>query len=300
MTRLTPICALLVALAVPHLGHGEDLIDPDGMQSLIDSQARAADAERGPAASDARPAAGEPMRGVRGQLRAVRHTVLSSGFAGRVDAFDASVGETVAEGDALVQMDCAELQADRAAMNARERAAAARYDVNRRLAQVNNVSGLEVDLSRAELAVARAESRRVAAKMVYCTVAAPFSGVVAAKHVQAYEHVQAGEPLLDLVDNSALRVEVAVPSTWLARLRPEHPFVLRVDELGGRALDGRIVHSEGRVDPVSQTIRLLGEIDGRPDGLLAGMSGPVVLGGPDNAPGNAANNAANNAADIGQ
>jgi RND family efflux transporter MFP subunit len=276
MMRKRAVLALAALFAACAPASAQDLIDPERLDEIIRDVSNI-DPVQADLSSEV-----NPMGGVRGQLRPVRHTVLAAGFSGRVDSIEVSVGESVEEGAVLVRMDCGELKADRAAMTARERAAAARYDVNRKLAAVNNVSGLEVDLSRAELAVARAESQRVAARMGYCEIEAPFSGTLTAKHVQAFQHVQAGEPLLDLVDNSELRVEVAVPSAWLARLTPDHSFSLHVEELD-RMIDGRILRSAGRVDPVSQTVLLIGRLDTVPPGVMAGMSGSVVLQGSDSA-----------------
>jgi RND family efflux transporter MFP subunit len=274
MTRIGCLVALVAALAVCGPASAQDLIDPDGLNEIM------RDAAKGDTIGSDSAQEMDPMVGVRGQLIPLRHTVLSAGFNGRIDVFSISVGEAVTEGTVLVQMDCDELKADRAAMHARESAAAAQYDVNRRLAAANNVSVLEVDLSRAEVAVARAESQRVAARMDYCKIKAPFSGTVTQKYVQAFQHVQAGEPVLDLVDNSELRVEVAVPSAWLARLRPDHPFTLHVEEMD-RTIEGQIMRSAGRVDPVSQTVLLLGRLLTEPSGIMAGMSGSVVLEGGD-------------------
>jgi RND family efflux transporter MFP subunit len=247
----------------------EGLINPSlSLPSLPSAgeRAQAAGAVRGTNAFDA----------IRGQLRPKRHTVLGAGIAGRIDTFPVEVGDAVAADQLLVTMDCAVLEADQRASQARQMAASARHTVNGRLAKMNNISGLELDLSRAEMAMARAEEQRIGARMRSCKVAAPFAGVVIAKSAQAYQYVAEGEPLLQLVDNSELLVEAAVPSSWLAELKIGQSFTMHLDEL---AMDvkGRIEGTEGRVDPVSQTVRLIGSLIDPPKGLLAGMSGPIAL-----------------------
>lgn len=241
---------------------------PSAPAGLIDPSLLAAPGEAAAAAA--------PLAGVRGQLRPRRHTILSAGLPGRIERFDVEAGDTVEAGQELVAMDCAILEADRAVVSARLTAATARHSVNRRLAEMNNISGLEVDLSRAEVAVARAEQQRIDARMRHCTVTAPFAGVVVSKAVEAFQYVAEGEPLLEIVDGADLLVDVAVPSHWLADLRPHHRFVMHIDELG-RDAGGTILRTEGRVDPVSQTVRLIGVLDDPAPGVMAGMSGNMTL-----------------------
>src|SRR5690606_26635786 len=125
--------------------------------------------------------------------------------------------------------------------------------------QANNISVLEVELSRAELTVARAEQDRISAQRAYCKIEAPFAGVVVEKLAEAYQHVTAGTPLLELVDSSELEIEVAVPSTWVDRVTPGAPFEMTLDETG-ETVHGEFVRNAGRVDPVSQTLRMIGRL----------------------------------------
>lgn len=241
------------------------LIDPEGQQEALERLLRNDEASEMVATG-----------GVRGQLRAVRRTVLAAGLGGRIDAFPVTLGQAVSEGDQLLEMDCRERRAALAVAEAEVAAAQTRNDVNQQLAEANNVSLLEVGLAAAALDVARARRQQVRAQLAFCRITAPFAGVVTAKLVEAYSHVQPGQPVLELVDNSQLEVEVAVPSGWLAEGVSTARFTLVPDETGS-PLTGQFVRSAGAVDPVSQTIRLIGQLDDPPAGLLAGMSGRIQV-----------------------
>ena len=81
----------------------------------------------------------------------------------------------------------------------------------------------------------------VEAVVARCTIAAPWPGRVAERHVQRYQSVGEGQPLLDVLDDRTLEVEMIVPSTGLAWLKPGHRFELAIDETGERyaaELDG--------------------------------------------------------------
>ncbi len=75
-----------------------------------------------------------------------------------------------------------------------------------------------------------------------------------------------------MVDNGKLKVKLNVPSNWLAWLKPGAPFAIQIDETG-QAYAGRVVRMNGRVDTVSQSIEIEGEVVGNPAQLLPGMSG---------------------------
>jgi len=213
---------------------------------------------------------------VRGQLTPVRHTILAAGIAGRIDAFPVRVGSKVTEGDVLLEMDCKQLEAQLAVSTAQIQAANSRHSVNQRLATANNISLLEVDLSESALAVARAERQQIISLEKFCKLKAPFSGIVVSKNAQAFQHVQVGQPVLELVDNSELEVEVVVPSTWLAADMINQSFEIIIDETSAR-YTGKFIRSAGIVDPVSQTVRLIGHLTNRSDALIAGMSGQISL-----------------------
>ena len=218
---------------------------------------------------------------IRGQVRSSRHAVLAAGMAGELQDMPVDAGREVRQGDVVAVFDCAAEQADREITQAKLQAARAKLSVNQRLAQARNVSVLDVDLSRSEVAMSTAELRRIDANLRHCTVHAPFPAVVVDRRVQAHEYVALGTPLLELVDVSSLEIEMVVASQWIARLKPGTPFSLRVDETGqvARAQVDRMV---AVIDPVSQTLRVIGRLDGTASGLRPGMSGEVMFDPPPN------------------
>ncbi|HYD71060.1 efflux RND transporter periplasmic adaptor subunit [Azospirillum sp.] len=211
---------------------------------------------------------------VRAQLRARQHTTLSAGLSAVVSGFPVAEGDTVAAGAVLASLECSVQQASSALARARLTQAQAKLRVAERMTKLNAASVLEFDLSRAEVDAARAEVAAIDATLRKCEIRAPFAGTVVAKPAQAHQHVAEGTALLELVDTGSLEVEMVVPSVWLRWLREGSPFSLTLDE-NGRSLAAKVDRIVGRVDPVSQTIRLLGRLDAPPPGLLPGMSGFV-------------------------
>jgi membrane fusion protein (multidrug efflux system) len=82
--------------------------------------------------------------------------------------------------------------------------------------------------------------------------------------------------LLDVLDDRNLDVELIVPSRWIGWLKPGYRFQVHIDETE-KDYSARISRLGGRVDPVSQSIRVSGEITDPATELLAGMSGRTTI-----------------------
>ncbi len=88
--------------------------------------------------------------------------------------------------------------------------------------------------------------------------------------------MQPGQPLLEILDDSALELEFILPSRWLVRLKPGHKFQVRIEDTG-KTYPVRLDRIGAKVDPVSQTVKAVAVIDGHYPELIAGMSGRILL-----------------------
>jgi RND family efflux transporter MFP subunit len=216
------------------------------------------------------------IREIRAQLKPRRYTTLAAEIGAKVASLPVPEGGRFREGDTLVRFDCslqeAQLRKAQAALGAAEKT----WSANRRLHELNSVGVLELEISEAEAAKARAEVASSQAVLAKCAALAPFSGRIAEQKVREQQYVQPGEPLLDILDDSELELEFIAPSRWLAWLKPGSAFRVAIDETG-RTYPARVRRIGARVDPVSQSIKLTASIDGRFGDLMAGMSGTVSI-----------------------
>lgn len=224
--------------------------------------------------------AGEQVRAL---IEARHHAVLSSEIPGRVARLSVEAGQSFKAGEVLVAFDCAGYQAELDAARAQVNAAEVTSRVNHRLNTLRSIGEAEVQLADAKVQIARAEARKFEVQAKRCEIKAPFDGRVVERRIQEHESVPAGAPLLEILSDRDLRVELIVPSSWLVWLKPGLPFELRVDETGA-VLPGEVARVGAKVDPASQSVkvtaRLSGETgptDGPTVGLTAGMSGTAVF-----------------------
>lgn len=209
---------------------------------------------------------------IRAQLVPLHYTTLSSEMAGRIDKINTQVGDRFHQGDVLVVFDCGVPRAQVAHAQAVVTQAEKTYEINRRLKELKSLGQLELDVSAAEVLKGKADLEAAEAVESKCTIAAPFSGITAEQKAREFQYTTPGQPLLDILDDHTLEIELIAPSHWLSWLKPGYPFQVRIEETE-KTYPARISRLGGRVDPVSQSIKVIGEIMGDAPDLMAGMSG---------------------------
>lgn len=211
---------------------------------------------------------------IRAQLLPRRYTTIAAEIGAKVNRLPVPEGSAFRAGQLLVSFDCTLQQAQLRKAEADLDGAAQTLKSNQRLAELNSVGQLELDLSRSAVNKARAEVGAHQAVLGKCGVAAPFAGRVAEQKVREQQYVQPGQALIDIIDDSVLELEFLVPSRWLSWLKVGGKFEVQIDETGKR-YPAKFIRIGARVDPVSQSVKVAAAIDGKFPELIAGMSGRV-------------------------
>jgi len=213
------------------------------------------------------------------QLVAVQYTTLSAELPGKIDRIAVKEGERFKEGQPLVAFDCviqrAQLEEAQAVLAAAEKS----KDVHKRLLELNSAGSLETDKAVSDAAVAQAKLNSAHAVMSKCGIAAPFSGRVVEQKARAHQYVQAGQPILDILDDSTLEAEFIVPSGWVRNLKSGMVIAVTVDEVG-KSYPAKIVRVGAKVDAVSHSVKVVAEVKGDIPELIAGMTGHVQMPNP--------------------
>ena len=223
----------------------------------------------------------EEATSVRGIVKAVNQASISSELGFRIVEMPFREGQEFRKGDALVTFDCEGLRAELRAAEARQIAERLTYENNERLARLNAVGRFEVQLAKAKADQAAAETDAFRIKLDQCVIKAPFNGRVAIKAANVAELAEPARPMMQIISDDALEIEMLLPAHWLRWLKTATPFTLNLEE-NGMALEAAVTEIAPMVDPVSQTIKVIGTFARTPEGVLPGMSGPVIFAGQEN------------------
>ena len=249
----------------------------DAPRSPAAVMAQAVPVKAAPLAVAAKPAPEQPE--IRAQLTPHRYTSLAAEIGAKINRLPVLDGGRFKAGQQLIAFDCSLQQAQLNKAKATLTAADQSWVANKRLAELNSIGKVELNLSEAEVLKNRADVAYMQTMLGKCSISAPFSGRVAERKVQEQQYVQPGQAIMDIIDDSVLEIEFLVPSKWLAWVKPGTAFQVSIDETR-KSYPAKVLRTGARVDPVSQSVKLVAAIDGQFPELITGMSGRVALAPP--------------------
>ncbi len=213
---------------------------------------------------------------LRAQVKARQSTQIASEMAGRISLLKIRDGERFSAGEILVGFHCSLEEAQLSKAKATLEKKRKTHEVNQKLENLKSISTLQLDVSRTEQDEAKADVNVAQAMLEKCVIKAPFSGKVVEVTARAHQSVRPGDPLLEIMGEKDLEVEFIAPSKLLPKLKPGKTFKVNLTETN-KAYDAKIIRLGGKVDPVSQTIKVYGRITGNTSEILPGMSGSIEL-----------------------
>lgn len=202
---------------------------------------------------------------VSGPVAAVEEMQLGVEVPGlRVTRLAVDVGQAVARGQVLLELDARTLDSELAQANAAYREAEAGASLaqsnlarSEALARDKLVSAASVDELRAarvqanaRQATARAARDAAQLRRDFATLRAPAAGVVSKRLVQAGQVVAAGAPLLHLIRDGRLEWRAELADAELARVDVGDPVTIRAE---GVRVDGRVRAVSPGVDATTRT-----------------------------------------------
>lgn len=201
---------------------------------------------------------------------------LSSKTIGLVEALHVDEGSEVKKGQVLIQLDHRALNARLARTDAEVSNARAHLQRMDDLFNEDSISQQDLDNARRAYRVAVATRDEVRAQLEDTRVLAPFAGVITRKHIEAGELAAPGQPLLELENQTRLRIDVPVAEGDVQAVTVGHPIAVIFDSLGSKVVEGEMFQIVPSADPATHTflvkIRLTADGDIKP-----GMFGRVMF-----------------------
>lgn len=203
-------------------------------------------------------------------LRPEHSSAIGSDAGGIVAAVAVQRADHVEKGDLLVQIDDRIARAQLAKItilrdNAHEKLERAEKLTAGRVISAEDMAGL-----RADAASAQADFERAQLELERARITAPFAGTVARIATEEGELIGA-QPLMELIDTSRLRAEIAFPAEAFGTIAPGDMLPLKVD-LTGAEVRAEVATIDDYIDPSSNSFTVIAEIDNRAGALPAGTS----------------------------
>lgn len=271
MRALLSVAVVLLPLLIPGLARAADL--PPA------SQTPAQDPLRDLTPSHDATSNTTAWPDIRVQVVARTSATISAPMSGQLAEFPLRDGDHFEQGAVLGRFVCAEQEGALAHAKALLEEKRQVLATNHRLHDLGTGSGLEYHVAAAQVEEAAADVQTATAVVANCIVKAPFAGRVGGISARPYQYLGVGAPLIDILEDRTLELELIVPSRWLVWLKPGTEFTVSIDETG-HTYPAELTRLSGKVDAVSQSIKAYGKLDSAAPDLLAGMSGRATFNPP--------------------
>lgn len=217
-------------------------------------------------------------------VEAVKQSTIAAQISGRVTAVNFDAGDYVKAGTVIVRLTAEELssavagsRAQVAQTEAELANARANYQRQQALYQQKFISQAALDRAAAEFRAAEAAARaaragvgQTAAVSSYTVITAPYSGVVAARHVEVGETVSPGKPLMTGFDPKDMRVIANVPQYKLAEVKAAPRVAVEIPSLN-RWVDATGVTVLPSADAATHTVKVRIDLPTDLEGVIPGM-----------------------------
>ena len=217
-------------------------------------------------------------------VEAVKQSTIAAQVSGRVAEVNFDAGDYVKAGSVIVRLTAQELssavagsraqvaQAEAELANAR-----ANYQRQQQLFQQKFISQAALDRATAEFRAAEAAARaaragvgQTAAVSSYTVIKAPYSGVVAARHVEIGEAVAPGKPLMTGFDPKDMRVIANIPQYKLAEAKAAPRVAVEIPSLN-KWIDAAGVTVLPSADAATHTVKVRIDLPTNLEGVIPGM-----------------------------
>jgi multidrug efflux system membrane fusion protein len=224
-----------------------------------------------------------------GEVRAREEPPLAFRIGGKLARRLVDVGDRVAVGQALAQLDASDvslqLEGSRAALASADAdlaLAKAELDRYKNLFDQQLVSRSLFETRQAQFAAAAARVRQARAQASvsgnqagYAVLRAPRAGVIAQRLADVGEVVAAGQPVYVIAAEGEREVAIAVPEQQVSRFKPGMPLAVELWAQPGRRLPAQLREIAPSADPQTRTYAARVTFDGAAAGAEVGQSARV-------------------------
>jgi multidrug efflux system membrane fusion protein len=229
-----------------------------------------------------------------GSLQAYEESPIYARTNGYLLRWYKDIGSQVTKGELLAKIDTPEVDQELNQARATRLQIVAQMDLAKisadrweNLRKTDSVSAQEADQyvsgyqqSKANLAAAEANVRRLEHLEGFKDVYAPFSGVLTRRNVDPGALINAGaeaagRELFDIARVDPLRVYTSVPQAYAPYIKVGAKTAVILQEFPGQKFFGKVVRTAESIDPVTRTLLTEVDVPNKDEHLLPGSFGEV-------------------------
>lgn len=212
-----------------------------------------------------------------GTLEAVHGVSVASEVPGLVVKIDFSSGDSVKQGQRLVQLNDAPDRARLKGLQAQAEYARAQFQRDQDLLAKRGVSRSQYDQDRSALDNALAAVQTQQALIDQKSITAPFDGRLGLRLVDLGQYIPAGTPVATLQALNPIHVNFTLPQQDLEKLHVGLPVELSTDAYPGKTFHGQVTAISPLVEVTTRNLAIQATLDNPQGLLLPGMFAQVSV-----------------------
>lgn len=206
-----------------------------------------------------------------GSLVARNGVDVSSQTDGQIRAIEFVSGQTVQQGQLLVQLDDRVDREVLAGLVADQQLTEVEYRRQSRLLKQKSTSQASHDTARGNLDKAKAAVAAERARMAQLAVRAPFTGVLGIRKVNLGQYLKAGNAIVSLQALDPIYVDLSLPERYLAQLGQKQKVLVQVQAYPGKVFEAAISAISANIDQGTRNIQVRATLSNRDAKLKPGM-----------------------------
>ena len=191
-----------------------------------------------------------------GTLEAVQGVVVSADLPGIVDRINFSSGQSVREGDVLVELDTRQERAQLASLEAQSELARVNFGRMQQLVNEGVISRAEYDRATADQRQTEANVAEIRATIQRKTIRAPFSGVLGIRKVNRGQYLSGGSAIVSLESLNPIYVNFGVPQQVTGQVQIGRNLRVTAENLPGQVFTGRVTAIDSVVDETTRNVQV--------------------------------------------
>jgi membrane fusion protein, multidrug efflux system len=212
-----------------------------------------------------------------GTAAAIQGVTVSADLPGTIDKIHFESGQTVKEGDALVELDTRQERAQLANLEAQRDLAKINFGRAEQLVQAGVIARSEYDTSAAQQKATEAQVGDIRAAIARKTIHAPFTGVLGLRQVSLGQYLAAGQAIVSLQSVTPIYVNFGVPQQDAPKMGVGRSLQVTSSDLPGVKFGGKITALDSVINEQTRNIQVQATLQNPGAKLRPGMFVQVEL-----------------------
>jgi membrane fusion protein, multidrug efflux system len=212
-----------------------------------------------------------------GTAAAIEGVTVSADLPGTVDKIHFESGESVHEGDILVELDTRQERAQLANIEAQRDLARVQYGRSEQLVKAGVISKSEFDTAAAQQKTTEAQVGDIKAAIARKTIHAPFSGTLGIRQISLGQYLAAGQAIVSLQSINPIYVNFGVPQQDTPKMKIGRSLHVTNTDVPGMAFSGKITALDSVINEQTRNIQIQATVQNQGGKLRPGMYVQVEL-----------------------